>query len=232
MIMIPTFVGNIMKKTAIILGASGLTGGYVLEKLIKDERYDTIKLFSRSKLEGQPNKVKQFVGDLLDLEEFKSYFTADEIYCCIGTTLKKTPNKTRYKKIDYGIPVAAAKLAKANSIDTFIVMSSMGADKNSNSFYTKTKGEMEHDVKQQHIKNTFILRPSLIGGDRDEKRTLEKIGLSVVKVIQPLFVGAFKNYKIINAETIAQAMIHLANTKEQNEVIITSNQIQTLGSNN
>lgn len=218
-----------MKKTAILLGASGLTGGYVLEKLIDDERYDTIKLFSRSKLDGQPNKVKQFIGDLLELEQFEKDFTAHELYCCIGTTKSKTPDKTLYKKIDYGVPVSAAKLAKANAIETFVVISSMGADETSGAFYTKTKGEMERDVQQQNIANTFILRPALIGGDRNEKRSLEKIALMLFKVIQPLLIGPLKKYRIIHAETIAQAMILLANTTIQKDIIITSDQIQTLG---
>lgn len=219
-----------MKKTAIILGASGLTGGFVLQKLIEDERYDTIKLFSRSKIEGLPDKVQQFIGDLLELNQFKTDFTADEVYCCIGTTAKKTPDKTLYKKIDYGIPVAAAKLSKENNIPTFLVISAMGANKNSTVFYNKTKGEMENSVLKQQIKNTYVLRPSLIGGDRQETRLLEKIGLVIFKVIQPLFIGKLKKYKIVNAETIAQAMIGLANTK-YSEVIITSEHINKLGNN-
>ncbi|WP_418639482.1 NAD(P)H-binding protein [Winogradskyella sp.] len=219
-----------MKKTAIILGASGLTGGFVLQKLIEDERYDTIKLFSRSKIEGLPDKVQQFIGDLLELNQFKTDFTADDVYCCIGTTAKKTPDKTLYKKIDYGIPVAAAKLSKENNIPTFLVISAMGANKNSTVFYNKTKGEMENSVLKQQIKNTYVLRPSLIGGDRQETRLLEKIGLVIFKVIQPIFIGKLKKYKIVNAETIAQAMIGLANTK-YSEVIITSEHINKLGNN-
>jgi len=219
-----------MKKTAIILGASGLTGGFVLQKLIEDERYDTIKLFSRSKIEGLPDKVQQFIGDLLELNQFKTDFTADDVYCCIGTTAKKTPDKTLYKKIDFGIPVAAAKLSKENNISTFLVISAMGANKNSTVFYNKTKGEMENSVLKQQIKNTYVLRPSLIGGDRQETRLLEKIGLVIFKVIQPLFIGKLKKYKIVNAETIAQAMIGLANTK-YSEVIITSEHINKLGNN-
>jgi len=220
-----------MKKTAIILGASGLTGGLVLQKLIEDERYDTIKLFSRSKIEGLPNNVQQFIGDLLDLKQFKADFTADEVYFCIGTTAKKTPDKTLYKKIDFGIPVAAAKLSKENNISTFLVISAMGANKNSSIFYNKTKGEMEHNVLMQQIKNTFVLRPSLIGGDRQESRRLEKIGLVIFKVIQPLFISKLKKYKIVNAETIAQAMIYLANTNHYADVIITSDDINKLGNN-
>jgi len=217
-----------MKKSAIILGATGLTGNILLQKLIEDERYESIKLFSRSKIEGLPNKVIQFIGDLLNLEAFETDFTADEVYCCIGTTTKKTPNKTLYKKIDYGIPVTAATLAKKNNIPTFVVISAMGAHKNSKVFYNKTKGEMEDAVLAQNIKNTFVLRPSLIGGDRQEQRLLEKIGLAIFKVIEPLFIGKLKQYKIIDAETIAKAMIGLANNTNHAEVIITSNEIKQI----
>ena len=221
-----------MKKTAIILGASGLTGDILLHKLINDDRYKTIKLFSRTKIEGLPSKVKQYIGNLLELDQFKADFTADEVYCCIGTTAKKTPNKTTYKQIDYGIPVAASKLSKQNNIQTFLVVSAMGVNKKSKVFYNRTKGEMEQDVLLQNIKNTVILRPSLIGGARKERRTLEKIGLVVFKIMQPLFIGKLKKYKIINAESIAQAMINLANTKSNAEVIITSNDINKIAKNN
>ncbi|MFT7442654.1 MAG: hypothetical protein ACI9Q3_001028 [Maribacter sp.] len=217
-----------MKKTAIILGASGLTGTILLHKLIEDKSYQSIKLFSRSKIEGLPNKVTQFIGDLLELEKFKADFTADEVFCCIGTTAKKTPDKKRYKQIDYGIPVTAAKLAKENNIETFLVISSMGANKRSTIFYNRTKGEMEHAVLKQHIKNTFILRPSLIGGERKEHRIGEKIALVVFKLMQPLLIGNLKQYKTIDAENIAKAMCYLANKKTNAEVIITSNEILKL----
>ncbi|MEP5831966.1 MAG: NAD(P)H-binding protein [Maribacter dokdonensis] len=217
-----------MKKTAIILGASGLTGGLLLKKLIVDDRYESIKLFSRSSIKGLPNKVKQYIGNLLELEQFKNDFTGDEVYCCIGTTAKKTPDKSLYRDIDYGIPVAAAKLAKANGINTFLVISAMGANKKSSVFYNRTKGEMEQEVLNQAIPRTSILRPSLIGGERNEQRLLEKIGLVVFKVIQPLFIGPLKKYRIINADSIAQAMLNLANTTSNTDVIITSNDIEQL----
>ncbi|QCE42882.1 NAD(P)H-binding protein [Psychroserpens sp. NJDZ02] len=221
-----------MKKTAIILGASGLTGGLLLDKLIKNEDYSEIKLFSRSKIEGLPSKVIQFIGDLLDLDQFKADFKAHQVFCCIGTTAKKTPDKSVYKQIDYGIPVAAAKLAKANGIDTFLVVSALGANPKSSLFYNKTKGEMERDVLKQDIQKTFILRPSLIGGDRKESRTLEKIGLALFRIIQPLFIGKLKQYKITDPGNMAQAMINLANSTSHAEVIITSNDIKRITKNN
>ena len=217
-----------MMKTAIILGASGLTGSFVLQKLINDDRYDRIKLFSRSKIEGLPNKVTQFIGDLLDLEQFKSDFTADEVYCCIGTTAKKTPDKLLYRQIDYGIPVAATTLSKENNISTLLVISAMGANATSKVFYNRIKGEMERDVLAQNLENTFIFRPSLIGGQRKERRVLEKIGIIIFKVIEPLFLGKLKQYKMIEAKTIAKAMINVANLKTHTRTIFSSDEIKNL----
>jgi len=216
-----------MQKTAIILGATGLTGSILLEKLIHDERYKTIKLFSRKEIDGLPSKVNQYVGNMLDLESFKVDFTGDEVYCCIGTTAKKTPDKALYKAIDYGIPVAAAKLSKENDIEMFLVVSALGANANSSIFYNKTKGEMERDVLLEKIKNTFILQPSIIGGKRNEQRIGEKIGLAIFKLMQPLFFGGLKKYKITEAEHIAQAMINLANSSSKKQ-FIASHDIEVL----
>ena len=216
-----------MGKTAIILGATGLTGSIVLDKLLKDNRYKTIKLFSRKKIEGLPSKVIQHTGNLLELDRFKTDFVADEVYCCIGTTAKKTPNKTIYKAIDFGIPVAAAKLSKENKINTFLVVSALGANIASSIFYNKTKGEMEQAVLSEKIEKTYILQPSIIGGNRKEQRIGEKIGLVLFKIFQPLFFGKLKKYKITEAESIAQTMINLANSTSRKK-IITSQSIQLL----
>lgn len=217
-----------MKKTAIILGATGLTGSILLKKLMNDQRYETIKLFSRKKIEGLPKKVTQYIGDILTLQNFKEEFKADEVFCCIGTTAKKTPNKETYKKIDFGIPVTAAKLSKENNINTFLVISALDANEKSAVFYNKTKGQMQQEVLKQNIPNTFILQPSIIEGNRNETRIGEKIGLIIFKLIQPLFIGPLKKYKVIKAEEIAQAMLNLANTKTINKNFITSNYIKEI----
>ena len=208
-----------MGKTAIILGASGLTGQQLLKALITDKNYDCIKLFSRKKTENKSSKVTEIVGDLLSLENFKNDFTADEVFVCIGTTAKKTPDKTLYKNIDYGIPARAAKLAKENHIPTFIVVSAMGANAKSSIFYNKTKGEMEQAVLSEKIPHTYILRPSIIGGNRNENRPTEKIGIAIFKLLQPLMLGKLKKYRIIEAENIAKAMMYLANEKPEIHII-------------
>lgn len=192
-----------MPKTAIILGATGLTGGALLNLLLNDQGYEKVKVFGRSSTEIEHPKLEEHLIDMFALENSKDAFTADVVFCCIGTTKAKTPNKETYKKIDYGIPVSAAKLAKANDIKTFVVISALGADASSSVFYNKIKGEMERDVMAQGIKNTYIMQPSLIGGDRTEKRSGERLA--------QFFMGTFsflvpKKYKIIEPKTIAKAM--------------------------
>jgi uncharacterized protein YbjT (DUF2867 family) len=216
-----------MSKTAIILGASGLTGSILLEKLLKDERYTSIKLFGRKKLEIDHEKVQQHVVDLFELENHADIFNADEVFCCIGTTKKKTPDRETYRKIDFGIPVTAAKLCKVNGIDTFAVISSIGAKPSGSNFYLKTKGQMEQAAQEQKIPNTIILRPSLIVGDRKEKRGGEKFSIVMMRLFNPLMFGGMKKYRSINAETIIEAMIALANS-DNNQQIFESDEIQSI----
>ncbi len=201
---------NRPQKTAIILGATGLTGSLLLEKLIADERYVCIKLFSRTAMDIKHQKVQQYIGDMLNLSHFKADFSADEVYCCIGTTRAKTPDKQQYKAIDYGIPVQAAKLAKENAIPFFAVISAMGANAHSRFFYNRTKGQMEQAVCAQNIPQTYILRPSLIIGKRGDTRLAEQLGGVLLSLFNPLLIGRFRDYRSIKAPQIAQAMSHLS----------------------
>ncbi|MFA5418381.1 MAG: NAD(P)H-binding protein [Bacteroidales bacterium] len=218
-----------MKKTAILLGASGLTGNLLLDQLIADDRYDSIKVFTRKSLGKKTPKVHEFVGNLLNLEQFRKDFKGHDVFCCIGTTAKKTSDKALYHEIDFGIPVAAAQLCVENKIDTYLVISAMGANARSRIFYSRTKGEMEQAVLAKKIPNTYILRPSFIDGNREEHRSGEKMGMFIAKFIQPMMVGRLKKYRFIKAETIARAMIYLANKKLATTVIL-SDRIETFGS--
>jgi len=210
---------DIVKKTAIVLGATGLTGGLLLNKLLDDKRYDLIKVFSRKATGIKHKRIKEYLGDIIDLESFEKEFYADEVFCCIGTTASKTPSKDIYRSIDFGIPVKAAKLCIKNGISSFLVLSSLGANSKSNVFYNKTKGEMEQEVIKQGVKNTYILRPSMILGKRNENRSGEKIGKFLMQSFQFIFIGKLKKYKAIEADKIAKTMIYLANTKPSIQII-------------
>ena len=220
-----------MSKTAIVLGATGLTGGLLLEKLIEDTSYEKIKLFSRSSVHKSSTKIEEYLIDLFKLETYKELFTGDVLFCCIGTTASKTKDKEVYKAIDYGIPVSAAKLATKNNIKTFVVVSSMGANASSSLFYNKTKGEMECDVLKQNIKNTYILRPSIIGGNRYELRVVERIGKGIMSLLSPFFLGSLKKYKIISPENIVSCMQKLAES-EVYQTIFSSDKIVKIANSN
>lgn len=197
-----------MKKTAILLGATGLTGGLLLELLLKDGRYEKIKLFSRKSMGISHPKIEEHIVDLFQLEKQKNHFKANEVFCCIGTTRAKTPDVEVYKKIDYAIPVTAARLCKENNINTFIVISAVGANPDSRFFYNKTKGKMERDVLAQNIRNTVILQPGLIDGGRDEKRLGEWMARYLFKILNPILP---KKYQSVTPQSIAKAMLTAAN---------------------
>jgi uncharacterized protein YbjT (DUF2867 family) len=216
-----------MPKTAILLGASGATGGELLQLLLADSRYSKVKLFLRSSLSINNPKIEEHIINMFELENHAAHFTGDQVFCCIGTTKAKTPDTDTYRKIDFGIPAAAAKLAKANGITTFIVVSAIGANKDSGIFYNRTKGEMQEAVLAQYIPNTYILQPSLIVANRKETRLAEKIAIVFMKLLNPLLWGGAAKYKSINAASIAKAMVWLANNKYQ-DTIIASNDVSAI----
>ena len=213
-----------MKKKAIILGATGLTGSHLLELLLNDPNYDVVKVFTRKKLSIAHPKLEEHIIDLLKLSDYATQFTADVVFCCIGTTKAKTPNKDIYRAIDYGIPVEAAKLAKQNSIPHFIVISALGANPNSKVLYSQLKGEMERDVLTQQIEHTYLLQPSLIVGNRKEKRMSEDLSKLFMKLFGFLIPA---RYKMIQGKTIAQAMLQLT-SKPNKQKMIPSDKIKEI----
>ncbi len=216
------------QKTAIILGATGLTGSFLLQMLLKDKRYKKVKIFSRKTAGIKDEKIQEFLVDLLKLGDQSSDFLADEVFCCIGTTKAKTPDKEVYRKIDYGIPVSAAELCKKNNIGTYIVISALGADTESGIFYNRIKGQMENEVVSMGIPKTHILQPSLIGGFRKEKRPGEWFAKKVFLILNTILTGPYLKYRSIYPQTIASCMVWLANNTCE-KVKITSDEIVRLG---
>jgi uncharacterized protein YbjT (DUF2867 family) len=218
-----------MGKTAVVLGATGLTGNILLKMLLEDERYGQVTVFGRNSCNIKHPKLEEYIIDLFELSHYANKFKADEVFCCIGTTKAKTSNKEIYTKIDYGIPVEAAKLCKANEIGTFVVISALGAKKKSKIFYNRIKGKMEVAVLEQQIPNTYILQPSLISGKREEFRLGEYVFNALMSLFKPMFrFGGLKRYKPIAPETIAKCMIWVTNNAYQSGRI-ESEIIQELG---
>lgn len=212
-------------KTAILLGATGLVGEALLRELLADDNYEKIKLFSRRSSSVQHPKIQEYLGDIVNLDAFAKDFTGDEIFCCIGTTAAKTKDKQQYKAIDIGIPAAAARLAKANNIEFFAVISAMGANPKSAIFYNRVKGDMERSVLAEDIKHTYIVRPSLLYGPRKETRLAEDMGNWVLAKIRPLMIAGLKKYRPIDAQQVASYLHQLAQNRPQ-QCVVLSHQMQ------
>ena len=198
-------------KTALVFGSSGLIGGHLLNQLIKNDNYNKIKLFVRSEPVINESKIEIIKTDFNNLESCKDNIKGDDCFFCIGTTKQNSPNKNEYQKVELDIPKKIAQIAKTNSVNSFIFISSIYADQNSSGNYVKFKGLVEEELKKLNFSNLGILRPSFLMGDRKEKRVGEKIGILTFRLLSPLLLGPLKKMKPINSERVAKAMIKIAN---------------------
>ena len=211
-------------KTALLFGSSGLIGGHLLNILIQNNDYNKIKIFVRSELEIKESKIEIIKADFNDLKKHTEDIKGNDCFFCIGTTKKNSPDKNEYKRIERDIPLEIAEIAKANSVNSFIYVSSGFADPKNSGAYLRYKGEVEEELKKLNFSKLGIMRPSFLMGNRKEKRYGEKIGIFLFKLLSPLFLGPLKKMKPIKAEEVAQAMINVAQ-KDFEQIIFESNEI-------
>lgn len=193
-----------MDKKVVIVGATGLVGNALLQEVIQAKEVSEIRVFVRKAIDGLPEKVTQIVTDFSDLSLLKEQVIGDVIYCCVGTTRKKTPNLTDYRNIDFGINIGMAKLAKENGIPTVHLISAIGASTSSRIFYSKLKGEIEEAMKELKFDSCYIYQPSMLIGTRTESRPFEFIGQKLM-----LFLKDFAYFQKMN--TIAYVLKRLQN---------------------
>lgn len=214
-------------KTALLFGSSGLIGGHLLNKLLENNDYSKIKLFVRSVSEINNPKVEIIKTDFNNLESHKEDIKGDDCFFCIGTTKKNSPDKNEYKRVELEVPKQIAQIAKSNLVNSFVFISSGYADPKSSGDYLKFKGEVEEELRRLNFPKLGIMRPSFLLGDRKEKRTGEKIGIFVFKLLSPLFLGPLKKMKPIHSATVAKAMIAITQN-DSSKIIYESNEISEI----
>ena len=214
-------------KTALLFGSSGLIGGHLLNQLIKNDYYDKIKIFVRSVPEINDPKVEIIKTDFNNLENHREDIKGDDCFFCIGTTRQNSPDKNDYRRVELDIPKEIAQIAKSDSINSFVFVSSGYADPKSSGDYLKFKGEVEEELKRLNFPKLGIMKPSFLLGDRKEKRIGEKIGIFVFKVLSPLFLGPLKKMKPIHSATVAKAMIAITQN-DSSQTIFESNEISEI----
>ncbi|MDN3584200.1 NAD(P)H-binding protein [Mucilaginibacter flavus] len=217
-----------MAKKAVIAGSTGLIGSKLLQILLHEPFYDEVLILVRKKINVEHKKLTQLVVNFDQLDSYAQSINGHALFCCLGTTNAKTPNKAVYRHIDHDYPVQLAQFAFKNGIEQYHLVSSIGANVNSSFFYTKTKGETEADIEPIGLPVLHIYRPSMLTGNRREKRTMEKTLIAFYKFIDPLLFGSWKKYRSISDETVATAMYKQSTKNNTGTFIYESDQIKQL----
>lgn len=214
-----------------LIGATGLVGNLLLEQLAKSNEVRSIKAITRKPLTKVPQKTENLVINFDRMWEYADQMKADVYICCLGTTIKVAGSPEAFRRVDYDYVVQFAKIAEQNQAKKFQVVSAMGADAKSSVFYNRTKGEMEEQLKKFRIPEIEIFRPSLILGERKDKRAFEDIAQSLAPKMNFLFKGPLEKYRPIKATDIATAMAKTCTRLELGPIIHSSNQIQSIAAN-
>jgi uncharacterized protein YbjT (DUF2867 family) len=206
-------------KTAIIIGATGLIGKLLVNKFLDDSRYYTVKVFARKSSGINNPKFEEYIVNFDEMENWKEHIIGDELFSAMGTTIKKAGSKEAQYKIDVIYQYEFAKAAAENGVKNYFLVSSAGANAKSKFFYMRMKGELEEKVKLLPFNKIRIFRPSLLLGERPEKRFGEKAAERILKIVVPIF-PFLKNQRPIEGEKVARVMIGSANETDTERIKI------------
>jgi len=200
------------RKTAVVIGATGLTGAQVVEALLADDYFDKVRILVRRPVHLQHAKLEVQLTDFTNLHELESKpGKGDILFCCIGTTAKKVRgDKQEYRRIDYDIPITIARLAVQQGYEQFLLMSAAGANAAAANFYLQLKGSVEEDLAAMPFPGVHIFRPSVLLGQRKERRWGEGIAKVLMSLLSFLFIGSLRKYKPIQSSKVAKAMVAVA----------------------
>lgn len=210
-------------RVALVAGSTGLIGSQLLELLLHDSAYSRVIALSRKPLSISNPKLENLVVEASDMKNHRD-MKADDVFCCLGTTIKQAKTKEAFRKIDFDYPLALATLLKSNGATQFLLVSALGADKNSGIFYNKVKGEVEEAIDAVGISAYHIFRPSLLVGPRKEHRA----GEDAAKVFYKIFGFIIPaKYKSIESIKVARAMIRFAKMNKSGKFVHESDEMQT-----
>ncbi|AZK45256.1 oxidoreductase [Paenibacillus lentus] len=218
-----------MGKIALIVGGSGLVGRKLLHLLLEGQRYDSVVAFVRAPLHVEHPKLTELIIDFDQLEQYEQHFCADDVFCCLGTTIKKAKTQEAMYKIDVEYPLTIAQLALGQGAQHFLFISAIGANADSRIFYSRIKGIAERELREMPYDSLSILRPSLLLGEREEYRLAERWGGVIFQALSFLLIGPLRKYRAIEAETVARAMYRMAMNSSKKTAIYSSEQIEQLG---
>jgi uncharacterized protein YbjT (DUF2867 family) len=218
-----------LPSTALLLGATGLVGGHVLDLLLADPSYRRVTVLTRRPLARMDSKLDQRTADFDRLRDHEISFAVDDVFCCLGTTIAQAGSQEAFRRVDHDYVVEAARLAAEHGAKRFLVVTAAGANAKSRIFYNRVKGDAEDAVRALPLEGAVILRPSLLLGERTGQRTGESVAQKVMPALDWMLVGPMRRYRSIHASTVAQAMVRLAKQGTQGVRVVESDEIQQIG---
>lgn len=192
----------------LLLGATGLIGRHCLSCLLNNPQVSEVIAPTRRSLQLKDTALHNVLVDFDRLDEYPELFEVDAILCCLGTTIKQAGSRERFRQVDYQYCMDAAELGRAHSAKSFSLVSAIGASVRSAVFYSRVKGQLEAHLKELEYPSLSIFRPSLLLGDRQETRLGETVASLVAPLFNPLLMGFMSDYKAINAQVVAKAMVN------------------------
>lgn len=208
-------------KTALIAGSTGLIGSQLLQLLLMTSRYDSVIALTRKEL---PRHVKLIQANI-DEKTLKldPTWRIDDVFCCLGTTMSKAHSKEKFYQVDFTYPYQLAKNSLPLGAKQFLIVTALGARKNSLIYYNRVKGEIEEAVSGLEFNSLHIFRPSLLLGHRTENRAAEDAAKIFYKVFGSIIP---KKYKAIDSAKVARAMLHFASQDQKGNFIHESRELQ------
>lgn len=191
----------------LLLGASGLVGGRVLAALLADPRCGQVLAPSRRPLAVSDGRLHNPVFDFAQLPSQAAQWQVDAAICALGSTLRQAGSREAFRQVDHDYPLQAAQALRRQGTRGFVLNSALGADPDSRFFYNRVKGELERDLRALGFESLTLVRPGLIGGQRQVRRPGEHLAGQLLGVLGPLLP---RRYRINPAERIAAAMVEAA----------------------
>jgi len=221
-----------MSRVALVVGATGLVGGLVVDRLLADARWSRVVVLARRDLGKSSEKLTTRIVDfevlagdddpaaeaakaaLADIER------VDDVFVCLGTTIKVAGSQEKFRRVDHDYAVASARLGRDAGARRLALVSSVGASESSSAFYLRVKGETERDVRALGFESTVIARPSFLVGDRSDKRPGEQAGILFARAAAPLMAFGLRKYRPIEARAVAAAMIEAVAAGEPGDRVL------------
>lgn len=219
---------KIDNRVAIVFGATGMIGTLLVKELMDHVSYSSIEVFNRGPQDYNHPKVNEHVIDFSRLQDYAHLIKGDDLFICLGTTIRKAGSVAKVEEIDRDLPIKIAQIASVQGISRVAVVSSIGANASSRNFYTRIKGEMEAGISKLPFDQIVIARPSILFGKRKEFRFGEVIGKAVMRVFGFFLIGPARKYRGIHGKTVAVAMITLIKSNNR-DLIYESDILQKFG---